>query len=111
MAIDYRFSVLELTALASSDGLTNVVQTVTWQCVADDGARAVPAYGVAVLQSPQGNFVNYEDLTEALVLGWVQDSMTDEEKNDLFLDLERQLSERVAPIAAVKPLPWGSVAG
>lgn len=104
----FKFSVLELTVAPARDGLTNVVQTITWQCVADDGVNTVSAYGMTNLQSPQGTFVNYEDLTEPMVLGWIQNSLTDEEKNDLFLDLERQLGERAAPSTTVKPLPWGS---
>lgn len=106
MAIQYTFKVLELNVAETLDGKANVVQAITWACFAEDVGVAVAAYGIAVLNEPTKNFVQYEDLTEAEVLGWLEAAIPDSEKREIYLDLERQINERRFPKIVVKPLPW-----
>lgn len=108
MAIQYTFKVLELNVAETLGDKSNVVQTITWACFAEDVGIAVAAYGIAVLNEPGKNFVQYEDLTEAEVLGWLESAIPDSEKREIYLDLERQINERRFPKIVVKPLPWVS---
>ena len=106
MSAQFKFVVLEMVVTPSLNGMTDVVRTVTWKCEAQDGVVVASTSGVLGLKAPQDNFVDYKDLTESLVLEWVEDSFDDLEKSKMFSDLERQIANQKSPIEVAKPLPW-----
>lgn len=77
MATTVIWSVLDMVRETSSGG----VKEVTWQCVAstDTGENAVEGGKLRCTPDASSDaFIAYEDLTEAVVLGWVYDSLIDE---------------------------------
>jgi hypothetical protein len=110
MSITYTWSVNQLTVHPTHDGKTDVVATVSWSY------RGVDATGVGssrggvtdVTYNAKAPFTPFADLTEAEVLGWVQSTITSEQKAEMEagisgdIDWQKQPSnEPVSP-----PLPW-----
>lgn len=58
------------------DGVQNVVTEVPWSCSEVAGTVTAKQTGVVDLEyNPSSPFTAYADLTEAQVVGWVQDAL------------------------------------
>ena len=93
--------------------LTNTAQGYVvecgWRCTVTQDEHSTGAYGVCSFPAPadaQGDFIPYDKLTEAEVLGWVWSSGVD--KAEVEANLARQLDALVNPPAVVQPLPWAA---
>lgn len=92
------------------DGNKNVVHEIEWLAIAKNGDFEGSVNGrQAILYDPQ-NFVAYEQLTQAQMIGWVKSAMT----MDRVAEIEAKAIENMNPIktqpveqepVAVK-LPW-----
>lgn len=113
MAITKTWSVSNMVRNEGDGGVT----TVYWSMVASDGTYSATEGGKLRLEpdSSAEGFVAYADLTEATVLGWVQDSLRegDETKAQAKARIE---AERVAKVqgqidraaATADGVPWTS---
>ena len=55
------------------------------------------------------NFVKYEDLTEEMVLNWVQSVVVGSYEEHVNEQITRQIEEKINPITEVtQDFPWGS---
>jgi hypothetical protein len=85
---------------------TGGIIVVHWSVSATDGGYAAGAYGTAgFTPDPEAaDFVPYEDLTEADVLGWIfaQDSFS---KEDTEANLQKQIDAQKEP-ATITGTPW-----
>ena len=84
-----------------------VVYTVHYTVNANDGTYDVGAYGSIGLEAPaEGeNYVPFADLTEEVVVGWVQEALTAEKVAEIEAALQARLDEQHAPTKA-SGLPW-----
>ena len=58
------------------DGVANVVTQVPWACSETSGSVTAKQEGVVDLSyDPTAPFVSYASLTEAIVIGWVKDTL------------------------------------
>ena len=80
------------------------VTVAHWRCGAEDGDFTSSAYGTtSFTPAPDAEgFVNLADLTEETVLGWVFDSVSQEETET---SLTANIEEQKAP-QTVSGLPW-----
>lgn len=81
MATTVTWSVMDMVRDAATGG----VKTVYWQCVAADDTHTecTATEGGKLRLEPDADaedFVAYDDLTEATVLGWVYDSLIEGEE-------------------------------
>ena len=78
MAISTTWSVSNMVRNEADGG----VVTVYWSCVASDGTYSATEGGKLRLtpDASADDFVAYADLTEATVLGWVYDSLVEDEE-------------------------------
>jgi hypothetical protein len=87
------------------DGLTNVISTIHCEKTAEssDGFNA-RWYGTVSVAAPHpASFIPYEEVTEEMVIGWVEDSPSTVGVDDnLVAQIE---GERNPPIQKL-PLPW-----
>lgn len=80
-----------------------------WRCIATQDAYSVDAYGTCSFPAPadaSGEFIPYDKLTEAEVLGWVWSSGVN--KAEVEASLAKQLDSLINPPAVVQPLPWAA---
>ena len=95
----FEFEIKELVCNESLDGLTNVIVTVNYDAVKD----GVSIPGTLGLSAPhESAFIPYEDVTEEMVMGWLNGSLNLEEI-DQALDSEIAYKKEVI---VTKPLPW-----
>jgi hypothetical protein len=71
---------------------------------AEDGTYTAGAYGSIGLERPE-TLIPFAQLTEAIVVGWVKDKLTEEKVADIEAALQAQLDEQHAPTKAAG-VPW-----
>ena len=86
----------------TSDGF---VVTVHYNVSATDGTYNASTYGtVGYTQQPGETYIPYADLTEAIVVGWVQTSLN---KDTVEASLQSQIDALKNPTQAIG-LPWSA---
>jgi hypothetical protein len=84
----------------TSDGF---VVTVHYIVNATDGTYTASTYGtIGYTQQPGETFVPYADLTEAIVVGWVQNALG---KDTVEASLQGQIDAQINPVTATGT-PW-----
>lgn len=88
--------------------MSNIVQTVHWRRIAEDGGYKAEAYGTAQLPLPTGDdFTPYEHITKAQVTKWVEDSLGTTAIQTLQTNLVAQIEEQKSPKSGPIDPPWG----
>lgn len=105
MSITFKWEVVRLDAAPSENGLNNVVKNIHWKYHINDGVNSTHIVGSMGLFPPNpASFVDYNDLTEADVVSWLE---TIVDKEELQESLMVQLQAITNPPVISKPLPWG----
>lgn len=107
MAIEYTWSIAALECYPEYEGQTDVVFTVHWTLNGTDGTYNGSVYGSVGLTLDEGaTFTPYADLTEAQVIGWVQDALGDEQVAAYEANVAQQIADQANPPVVAPPLPW-----
>ena len=97
----YLWSINEMNRL-TSDGF---VVTVHYSVSATDGTYNASTYGtIGYTQQPGETFVPYADLTEAVVVGWVQNALG---KETVEASLQGQINAQINPVQE-SGIPWST---
>ena len=108
MAITYNWTVAQLDCYPEHEGQADVVFTVHWRMSGADGEYTAGVYGsVGLTLDPEATFVPYADLTEAQVIGWVQDALGEEQVASYEANVAAQIDALVNPPVVSPALPWG----
>ena len=108
MAITYEWNVTSMKVV-DANNLENVVIQTYWTKTGTDedgnsgmfsGATPLPLSTV-----DPDNFVPYDQLTQEIVIGWIQDTVKDQ--NHIDEQIQKQINLKKNPIVE-KPLPWAS---
>jgi len=84
------------------------VFTVHYTINAKDDTYSAGAYGSIGLERGD-SLIPFADLTEEVVIGWVQDALTAEKVGEIEAALQAQLDEQRAPSKA-SGIPWATQA-
>ena len=107
MTITNTWSVVQMDAYPELDGETDVVFTVHWTLNGTDGTYAGSVYGsVGVTLDPDAPFTPYASLTQAQVVGWVQDALGEEQVAAYEANVAQQIADQINPPVVTPPLPW-----
>jgi hypothetical protein len=107
MAITNTWSVSQLNCYPELDGEQDVVFTVHWTLAGTDGTYTGSVYGsVGVTLDPDAAFVPYASLTQAQVVGWVQDALGEEQVAAYEANVAQQINDQIDPPVVTPPLPW-----
>ena len=120
MALTYTWNFNPLEVTYSSASLANVVSTVHWQCHSStEGTSSLGVSGSFSAQSigtvglepvASADFVAYESLTKAKVLGWVTSSLFAKHGDDYIETMQTKISGSIAelihPVEGSKSIPW-----
>jgi len=107
MPTTYTWAVQQMDAYPEADGETDVVFNVHWTLTGTDGTYTGSVYGTqGVSLDPAAPFTPYANLTEAQVLGWVQDAMSTEQVVSYEANVAQQIADQIAPPVVTPPLPW-----
>jgi hypothetical protein len=80
------------------------VMTAHYTVTAEDGTYSSGAYGSLGFERPD-KLIPYADLTEEMVIGWVQDAFGAEKVTAILAALQAQLDEQRHPSKA-SGMPW-----
>lgn len=109
MPITNTWSVVQMDAYPELDGETDVVFTVHWTLAGTDGAYNGGVYGSVGVSLDEGaTFTPYADLTEAQVIGWVQDALGEEQVASYEANVAQQIYDQIDPPVVTPPLPWSA---
>ena len=108
MATEYTWSISSLDCYPEHEGHTDVVFTAHWRLNGVDGEHAGSVDGTQSLTlDPDATFTPFADLTEAQVIGWVQDAMGDEQVAAHEANVAAQIDALINPPVVRPALPWG----
>jgi myo-inositol-hexaphosphate 3-phosphohydrolase len=96
--MEYTWNVVQMDRL-TSDGF---VVTVHYTVNAVDGDYTASTYGTVGYTQGEGSYVPYADLTEAEVVGWVQESLG---KDTVEASLAAQIEAQKNPVQEAG-VPW-----
>jgi hypothetical protein len=110
MSNTYTWTVTNLIGYPQYDGETDVITTVFYTVVADDG-QGHTASIQSIEQTPLDPlvpFIPYADLTNEIVIGWVQDDLGENGVNSIYANLDAQIEAQINPPQTPQsfPLPW-----
>lgn len=109
MTITYTWGVVQMDAYPEYEGEPDVVFTVHWTLNGTDGTYAGSAYGSTPLSLViSDGFTAFADLTEAQVIGWVQDALGEEQVLSYENNVEQQIADQINPPVIKPPLPWSN---
>jgi hypothetical protein len=103
----YTWVIEQLDYYPQRDGQPDVVFTVHWRLNGTDGTNTATVYGsVGLTYEPGQPSTPYADLTQAQVIGWVQDALGSEQVQALTDNVAAQLAAIANPPVVAPPLPW-----
>jgi len=102
------WSIEQLSCYPEVDNYTDVVFSAAWRVNGTDGTYNATVYGSQTLTPYDGKtpFTPYADLTQAQVIGWVQDAMGESQVAAINANIEQQIENQVNPPVVNPPLPW-----
>ena len=110
MPITYTWTATSLIGYPVIDGETDVVTRATYTVLADDGEGHTADYSNFAYTplDPSVPFIPFADLTNGIIIGWVQYNIGPELvasiEGSLAIQIERQVNPPPQP--EVLPLPW-----
>lgn len=109
MANTYKWNINALDAKVSVDDDENVVYMVHWSLIAtsEDGEHTVSNIGTHGVEYDADNFVPYEDLTEEMVIGWLEAGL---DVDSMKAGLDAQIEKLITPQEITYSNPFPPVA-
>jgi hypothetical protein len=105
---EFNFVISQLNCAVESEGLPDVIQIIHWRYNAtqehDGKVYFADTYGSSNVAQPNPqNFIPYADVTEAEVIGWLNEILPVE---DMQAGLEANIALQITPKEVTLPLPW-----
>ena len=107
MAIAYDWIIEQLAVKPQEGDLSEVVVLVNWRLRAKQDSFVADAYGQVALGPPSpASYTPYAELTEEMVVEWVQSELGEESVAAMDLSLAGQIERMENPPIITPPLPW-----
>jgi hypothetical protein len=107
--ITYNWNVVQMDAYPEKDGLTDVVFQVHWTLIGTEETYSGMVYGSVNVTLDEGStYTPYNELTQEQVVGWVKDSLGEEQVASLEANIATQIQNKINPPVVTPPLPWAS---
>lgn len=104
--MEYKFTINALDILKQDNDLQDVVYNIHWTLTAsnEQGTTAY-AIGTKKIQAPDPEgFIPYEELTEEIIIGWLQSEGVDSDNLKAILD--RNVIEKETPVKETRYNPF-----
>ena len=112
MAISYSwsFSALDVELGPDADDHTDIVYSINWRYIADDDeGHNAQSFGIASVKPwEEGEpWIEYDDLTESDVQGWVEERLGEGELAAMNTRLDANIAEQATPTYEThRTMPW-----
>lgn len=110
MPITYTWTVTNLIGYPAFEGQTDVITRAAYTVVGDDGEGHTADYSnwQATPIDPSAPFIPFADLTNDIVVGWVQSNLGPDSvaaiQESIAISIQRQVTPPPEPMQF--PLPW-----
>lgn len=103
----YTYKITRMDVVNTAD-VQDYVVTAYYEYTGIDGEYSASIQGACKYEVSDENYVAYSDLDEATVIGWVEESLTENgvAANKKKLDVAINKQKNVAQEAAERELPW-----
>lgn len=102
----YTLKIEKLGTQPNVSDLTNIVKYVAWRCFATDGINITSIYRETSLDEPSSDaFTAFEDLSEEMVVSWIENKENMEEVHHALDDILLQMA---TPEIVEHAAPWQS---
>jgi hypothetical protein len=108
--INYTWNFTKFVVLPNYNSLEKVVKTIHWEFIGkneDDVYATVE--GSTDISEPDNTFVNFDNLTHAIVEEWIVNVIGEERIAEFKLAIEEKIDDIVAPKKIILLPPWISV--
>jgi hypothetical protein len=108
MPIAYTLKIDGLDCVPALDGLSNVVSRAIWTMTGVDGDHSATSSASTEFPAPtpEQPFVAFNDLTQATVIGWVEDCTDPDYLASRRAHIADQIAAQISPPVVTPPLPW-----
>lgn len=104
--VSFYWIIVQLDCKPEIDGMQDYVVAVHWRYGIQYQEIKTDTYGVQSFQVNEGStFIPYEDLTEDIVIGWLEGSLNVPAMQESLI---KQLEEILNPPIIYPPLPWAT---
>jgi hypothetical protein len=119
----YIWKIQNLDYVVSIEGQSNIVSNIHWRLIgnsqqkkeiinSDDSVSIVPfsaeIYGSELIKyESNNNFVKYTELTEQIIIDWLETSLGSEKIAELKLNIDSQIEKQIKP-ETLSGLPWSN---
>lgn len=101
------WKIVQLECKPQDGALANVATNAHWTLTDTDGNNTTSVYGsVALGEADPENFIDFAELDEATVVGWVQAAMGEEQVTAHESNVAAQLAAAANPAVVTPALPW-----
>ena len=105
---NFQFVISQLNCAVESEGLPDVINKIHYRYNATQEYNGKIYFAdtysvVSVAQPNPQNFIPYADVTEAEVIGWLEEILPVEA---MQLALENNIALQINPVEVTLPLPW-----
>ena len=94
MAKTYKWTINALDVNINEGDNSDVVYCVHWSYSVEEGGVTAHNIGTHSLQYDSENFIAYEDLTEEIVIGWLEEAL---DVDSMKEGLDSVLAEKITP--------------
>jgi len=103
MAITYKWTINALDAHISNEEKSDVVYTVHWGYVGTEDNHSVNTIGTFSPEFDKDNFIEYADLKESDVIGWLEAGL---DVTEMKANLKNQIDHLKTPISKTYSAPF-----
>ena len=89
--IKYKWVINALDAKIKEDSKDNVIYNIHWGYYADKSDKSVSMIGTFAVEYDKDNFIEYKDLKESDVIGWLEDGLDVE-------SMKKNLSDQISKL-------------
>jgi hypothetical protein len=106
MAVTYTWAVTSVKTKTEGDNENAVVQTYWTKTGTDEDGNEGSFQGATPFTSENTeDFVPFAELTEEVVLGWIQGIVIDSYEDHVNDQIQKQIDEKIAPVTETA-MPW-----
>ena len=88
-----------------SDHGNNLITTLHWECTDQDGDHHGRSYGSIGIPEPSGDFIPYDDITEANCINWLKAIMGEDQVKETEDNVASMIATSKAPVTG-SGKPW-----
>ena len=108
MALTYEWKLTRIKK-TSADGFPNVIISTEWTLTGTDEDQFTGKFlGATPFELHPDSFISYDDLTEEIVLGWIQNVVVDSYSNHVVEQIQKEINGKKNPVQDVDDnnFPW-----